>query len=335
MSAQGSSGLSRRNILRAAGVVAPGVVAATTVGAKQASATSRVNSRGGPSREPIPEQVPVTQGEIEVPGGHIWYWDTGGEGPAVVLVHAASGSAESWPYQQPVLARAGYRVIAYSRRGHFNSSSFDEEDAPVGAEDLDAVVNHLGIEKFHLVSAALGGYYATDYALLHPERVMSSVVISGFMAIRDPGYLALTGQLRPPEFDALPTYFKELSPSYRAINPEGLASWREIEGRARRADSGYRHRVANEITWSRLATLSPRTLLVTGTSDLYMPPPVLRMIADHINKCSMMVIPEVGHSANWESPSVFNAALLRFLKGHESRHIEVPHQASHRVPRCR
>jgi pimeloyl-ACP methyl ester carboxylesterase len=233
----------------------------------------------------------------------------------VVLVHAASGSAESWPYQQPFLAHAGYRVIAYSRRGHFNSSSFDEEHAPVGAEDLGAVVNHLGIQKFHLVSAALGGYYATDYALLHPERLLSFVVISSPMAFQDPEYLALTGRLWPPEFKAMPTYFKEISPTYRTINPEGLTSWREIADRARLADSSYYHRVATEITWSGLATLSPRTLLVTGTSDLYMPPPVLRVIADHIGDCSLMLFPEVGHFANWESPSAFNAVLLRFLKG--------------------
>ncbi|WP_245992794.1 alpha/beta fold hydrolase [Prauserella muralis] len=257
----------------------------------------------------------MKEGTVEVPGGHLWYWDTGGEGPPVVLVHAASGSAESWPYQQPVLARAGYRVIAYSRRGHYGSSAFSDGDAPVGADDLDAVAEHLGLDTFHLVSAALGGYYATDYALLHPERVRSFTVVSSFMAIQDPGYLSLTGGLRPPEFNALPTYFKELSPSYRAANPDGLQRWRDIADRARLAGSAYRHVVATEITWDRLAELKPRTLLVTGDSDLYLPPPVMRLIAQHIDGCGTVVFPEIGHSANWETPTPFNRLLLRFLAG--------------------
>lgn len=308
------AGLNRRNILKYAGVIGAGSAAIPALGVAfpSAAATGRCS---GPSPEPIPAQVHATEGFVEVPGGHLWYWDTGGSGPAVVLVHAASGSAESWPYQQPVLARAGYRVIGYSRRGHHKSSGFTAENAPVGSADLNALVDHLGLDRFDLVSAALGGYYATDYALLHPDRVRSLTVISSFMAIQEDEYLKLIDELRPPEFDALPTFFKELSPSYRATNPEGLAKWREISGRARLSDSAYRHRVATEISWDSLGTLEPRAFLITGSSDLYMPPPVMSVIASHIDGCSTMVAPEVGHSANWESPSPFNQALLRFLRG--------------------
>lgn len=307
------AGLNRRNILKYAGVIGAGSAAVPALGAAFPSAAAGKCS--GPSPEPIPVQAHAVEGFVEVPGGHLWYWDTGGPGPAVVLVHAASGSAESWPYQQPVLARAGYRVIGYSRRGHYRSSRFTSENAPVGSADLSVLVDHLGLDRFDLVSAALGGYYATDYALLHPARVRSLTVISSFMAIQEDEYLSLIDDLRPPEFDALPTFFKELSPSYRASNPRGLAKWQEIAGRARLSGSAYHHRVATEILWDSLATLRPRAFLITGSSDLYMPPPVMGMIASHIDGCSTLVAPEVGHSANWEIPSAFNRALLRFLRG--------------------
>lgn len=311
------NGLRRRDLLKRTGyasVAAGGLLLPAT-----AVAEAGQGRRGTPAPEPVPPQAPVTEGTVEVPGGHLWFWDTGGTGPAVLLVHAASGSAESWPYQQPVLAEAGYRVVAYSRRGHYRSSGFSDDDAPVGAEDLHAVVEHLELDRFHLVCAALGGYYATDYALLHPERVRSLAVISSFMAIRDPGFLDVIAGLRPPEFDPLPTYFKELSPSYRAANPEGLRRWRDIADRAHLPGSAYRHVVVNDITWDRLATLAPRTLLVTGDSDLYLPPPVMRMAAEHIPRCSTAVFPEVGHAANWETPSAFNRLLLRFLAGARTR----------------
>ena len=59
--------------------------------------------------------------EWPVPGTRLGYWDTGGAGEPIVLLHPASGSALIWLYQQPVFAKAGYRVIAYSRRNYYNS----------------------------------------------------------------------------------------------------------------------------------------------------------------------------------------------------------------------
>src|SRR5215218_3654543 len=65
---------------------------------------------------PIPTQVPAKEGVAEIPDTRLWYWDTGGDGAPIVLLHPATGSGLIWGYQQPVLAKAGYRVIAYSRR---------------------------------------------------------------------------------------------------------------------------------------------------------------------------------------------------------------------------
>ena len=63
---------------------------------------------------PIPEQVPAKEGMAALPDTNLGYWDTGGTGEPVVFLHPASGSALIWLYQQPVFAKAGYRVIAYS-----------------------------------------------------------------------------------------------------------------------------------------------------------------------------------------------------------------------------
>src|SRR5262245_15721671 len=66
---------------------------------------------------PIPAQVSAKDGVAQLPDSRLWYWDTGGQGVPIVLLHPATGSALIWGYQQPVLAKAGYRVIAFSRRG--------------------------------------------------------------------------------------------------------------------------------------------------------------------------------------------------------------------------
>ena len=59
----------------------------------------------------LPKQFVAKEGHVKVAGAILWYWDTGGDGPAVVLVHPGTGSGLVWGYQQPVFAKAGYRVI--------------------------------------------------------------------------------------------------------------------------------------------------------------------------------------------------------------------------------
>src|SRR5687768_11539797 len=59
----------------------------------------------------------ITTGEIDVGNSSLPYWDTGGAGAPLILMHPFAGSLESWPAQQAAFAGAGFRVIAYSRRG--------------------------------------------------------------------------------------------------------------------------------------------------------------------------------------------------------------------------
>src|SRR6476661_7357737 len=102
---------------------------------------------------PIPEQVPAKEGMAALPDTNLGYWDTGGTGEPVVFLHPASGSALIWLYQQSVFAKAGYRVIAYSRRNYYNSDSAPEDNPGTGAEDLQSLVEYLNLDRFHLLGA--------------------------------------------------------------------------------------------------------------------------------------------------------------------------------------
>lgn len=260
---------------------------------------------------PIPAQMPVTEGHIDVRGTKLWYWDTGGSGPAVILLHAGTQSGAGWVYQQPALAQAGYRAIGYSRRGYFQSSSTTDADWTV-ADDLHHVVEHLGLATVNLVGAAQGGFVALDYVFAHPSRVRSLAVVSSYMGIQEPDYAAVNARLRPPFFATLPHDFQELSPSYRAGNPLGVADWHAEE---HRAVTGKRIApvLRTTPTWALLESIRHPVLLATGDSDLYVPPSLLRMQASHIPEADVHVVPEAGHSPYWERPDLFNNILLGFL----------------------
>src|SRR6185436_18777128 len=103
---------------------------------------------------PIPPQAPAKEGMAALPDTRLGYWDTGGSGQQIVLLHPASGSALVWLYQQPVFAAAGYRVIAYSRRNYYNSDLAPADNPGNASEDLENLIEFLRLEKFHLVSSA-------------------------------------------------------------------------------------------------------------------------------------------------------------------------------------
>ena len=261
---------------------------------------------------PIPEQVPAREGMAELPDTRLGYWDTGGSGEPVVFLHPASGSALVWLYQQPVFAKAGYRVIAYSRRNYYNSDSAPEDNPGTGSGDLQNLIKFFGLEKFHIVSSAAGGSVATDYALSHPERLLSLTVSSNNLAATE-GYIAeAAARIKLKEWDELPRWFRELGPSYRGANPAGVAKWTELNHQSE-TGRGARQKLANVVTPEKLQTLKVRTLLMTGAADMFTPPSIMRMIARHVPDNEIVIVPECGHSPYWEQPELFNRTVLAFI----------------------
>ena len=261
---------------------------------------------------PIPKQVPAKEGMAELPGTHLGYWDTGGTGEPVVFLHPASGSALVWLYQQPVFAKAGYRVVAYSRRNYHNSDLAPGDNPGTGSEDLHHLIEFLGLEKFHAVSSAAGGSVAADYALSHPDRLLSLTVSSNNLAAAS-GYIAETAaRIHFKEWDDLPRWFRELGPSYRAANPEGVEKWIELNHKSE-TGKGARQKLANVVTPEKLRTLKVRTLLMTGAADMFTPPSVMRMIARHVPNNEVVIVSESGHSPYWEQPEFFNRTVLGFI----------------------
>ena len=261
---------------------------------------------------PIPEQVAANEGMADLSGTRLGYWDTGGGGEPIVLLHPASGSALVWLYQQPVFAKAGYRVIAYSRRNYYNSDLAPENDPGAASADLQHLVEFLRVDKFHLVGSAAGGSVAADYAFSHPERLLSLTVSSNNLAAAN-GYIADTAaKIRTKEWDDLPRWFRELGPSYRGANPAGVAKWTELN-HISETGKGARQKLVNVVTPEKLETLKARTLLMTGAADMFTPPSITRMIARHILDNEVVIVPECGHSPYWEQPEFFNRTVLGFI----------------------
>ena len=113
-------------------------------------------------------------------GVEIAYFDEGA-GEAVLLIHGfASNVATNWVETgwTKTLTQAGYRVIAYDNRGHGHSEKLyrlEDYGAPIMAEDARRLLDHLGLERAHVIGYSMGARIAAFLALAHPTRVHSLV----------------------------------------------------------------------------------------------------------------------------------------------------------------
>ena len=236
----------------------------------------------------------------------------------VVFLHAATGSSRVWEYQIPPFLAAGYRFLAFDRRGWGRTTVEPAGPQPgTGADDLLGLLDLLGIDRVHLVGTAAGAFVALDFALSYPQRVRSLVIANTIGGVEDPDYLELGRRIRPPEFNALPPEFRELGPSYRAAQAEGTRRWMDLEKISRPpGPPAPAQPMRNRVTFSLLETIKAPTLLLTGGADLYAPPPLLRLFAARIKGSESIIVPEAGHSTYWEQPEVFNRAVLDFIGKH-------------------
>jgi pimeloyl-ACP methyl ester carboxylesterase len=253
---------------------------------------------------------------VDLPNVKLWVTDSGGTGDPVILLHANTGTSENWQKQTPALLQAGYRVIAFDRPG-WGKSAVHQGMKPISvAEDLDALADHLKLNKFHLLGVAGGGYITLDYAAWRPERLKSLVVgASGLGLIGDEEADTFRKRAAIPGFNQLPPEVREMSPSYRGMNPEGVARWKEIEAHAMQAGAVVPPlRTPN--TDEKIASITTPILVIAGDVDLTTPSAAVRLWAKHLKAYDWLLIPEAGHSVAWEQPDAFNQAVVAFLRKH-------------------
>jgi non-heme chloroperoxidase len=106
-------------------------------------------------------------------------YDSGGDGRPVVLVHGWPLSGHSWKPQKTMLQNAGFRVVAYDRRGFGESDQpADGYDYDTMADDLRAIVEHLRLRGMALVGFSMGGGELARYVGRHGTDGVAAMVFA-------------------------------------------------------------------------------------------------------------------------------------------------------------
>jgi pimeloyl-ACP methyl ester carboxylesterase len=233
-------------------------------------------------------------------GGARLHYEIAGRGPLAILVHGGTGTGDyDWERLREPLRRE-MRVLSLDLRGHGRS---DDPTDLLGieqiAEDLLALIEHLGERPASLIAFSIGATAALRMLTRVPEAARTFVAI-GASRIGDPA--------RAPEFAAGPWPAELIA--LRHEHGTGEDHWRSL--RARLAGSWGSLR----IDLDELAAMRTPTLVVCGDRDRIEPVERACEIARALPHGELLVVPACGHFVPRERPAELLAALRPFLGRH-------------------
>ena len=256
-------------------------------------------------------------GFAEVNGTRLYY-ESRGEGPAVVLLHGGLNDSRLWDEQMRPLSKR-HRVVRYDLRGFGKSNAEPVEFWPT--EDLRALLDFLKIEKATLVGLSLGGIVAADFALEHPERVERLVFVgAGLRGAGLPPDEKAAAARRVGETEGAEKYFEAFMQSDLLAGlrtrPKAREAMRRmmVENYKANAYISAGHSQSPEPpTAERLGQLKAPTLVVVGNLDGKNLQIIADTLAAKIPGARKVTIPGASHHPPVETPAELNRVLLDFL----------------------
>jgi pimeloyl-ACP methyl ester carboxylesterase len=243
------------------------------------------------------------------------YYETHGEGPAVVLAHGAGGNHISWHNQVPTFAQ-NYRVITIDQRGFCNSTDEEGFGRAAMTDDLLHVLDELDIDRAALVAQSMGGGTCCGLACTHPDRVSALVMCDTVLGIALPPDLKQTSLAGAAAARALSTAERVIGPRLRRDDPIRVFLYLQLAGLNRYGSANLPGDLT-EHTPEQLAATGIPILFVVGSDDVRFPASLVHGVHKLIPGSKYVEIPEAGHSAYFESPALFNRHVLDFLAPHE------------------
>lgn len=266
--------------------------------------------------------------------------ESGVGGHPLLLLHGFTGAKEDFTPWLDALADRGFHAVAPDHRGHGDSDKPDDEAAyslDLFAADALALADVLGFGRFHLIGHSMGGMVAQHLVLAAPQRVESLVLMDtghgtvdmdpelaswGLELVRAEGMEALADVLIAMEGPLDTAAYQRLI----AANPDHKA----YSERKLRASSGAMYAamgselIAEHDRLDAVATFAMPTLVVVGDEDELFIGPSERLAAA-IPSAELHVVPQAGHSPQFENPPAWEKAVFGFLaaqtKGEQAREL--------------
>ncbi len=262
-------------------------------------------------------------------GGCRLYYEETGTGRPLVFVHEFAGDFRSW---EPQLRHFGkrYRRIAFNARGYPPS---DVPESPgaysqvLAADDIEAVLDHLAIDKAHIAGLSMGGFATLHFGFRHPDRALSLCVAGcGYGAepeqrIRfraEAEEIARFIQSQGMTAFAEKYAYGPARVQFENKDPRGFAEFKRMLaehsalGSANTQLGVQRERPSLDDLIEDMRRLTVPTLIMAGDEDVPCLLPGI-LLKQNIPSAGLAFLPNCGHAINLEAPDEFNRILGDFL----------------------
>lgn len=252
------------------------------------------------------------------------YYEVSGQGEQLVLIHGWSFDSSCWDDQMEALT-SRFEVLRYDLRGFGKSALPEPGIAYSHTEDLVALLDILQMERIHLLGHSYGGRLVFDFAMDHPDRVLSLLLPEAAISIRGgpqseelEAWIGNTWSTGAEEgVEAARTVWLQGSPFSPALkNPRSAAKVRQMVEEY----SGWHWENRDpavsfaSYTPEQLRAIKAPTLIILGLLN----PPFYHEVAkiqhEHIPNSTLVTMKGVGHALNIEAPEEFNRIVIEFLE---------------------
>jgi pimeloyl-ACP methyl ester carboxylesterase len=280
----------------------------------------------------------VTHGEALLDSGVRLHYVEAGEGPLVVLLHGFPEFWYSWRRQIPVLAKAGYHVVAPDMRGYGLSekpSSWRAYDTDMLAQDIADLIHHFGVEQAYVVGHDWGAAVAYVVAMRHPDVVRRLAILNvphpermlhGFRTLRQlrkSWYMFFFQIPWLPEWLIARDDYSFAKRSLRADSPgsfsdEDLKRYVEAWSQpgALTGSINYYRSALRRSPKSALDALAPihaETLVIWGMRDRHLGSELAEPLPEWVPNVRVERLSEATHWVQHDAPERVNELLLQFL----------------------
>lgn len=246
-----------------------------------------------------------------------------GQGEPLIMIMGIAAGRYSWIFQTRAFKKY-YQVITFDNRG------VGKTDKPGGpytikmmADDTIGLMDHLAIDRAHILGISMGGMIAQELAINHPDRVKklvlgctfaSSEIVRGELSPELQKALESVGPSGAGIRKGLNTLFSLASNKrlWRIMLP--LLSWILIIGGRTRGIMGQYEATLSHDTLGRLYMIEAPTLVITGTADRLIPPSSSDAIVSGIPNARLVKVENGSHAFFIEMRGRFNQEVLDFLK---------------------
>lgn len=248
----------------------------------------------------------------------IYFEDSGGDGPPVILGHGFLMDHEMFAPQVAALTPT-YRVITWDERG-FGQTEYDGQPFSYwdSAADCLGLLDHLGIDRAVVGGMSQGGFLSLRVALTAPERVRALILLDTEAGLPSEETMAGEDLMAETWFsvgpvDELATAIANLIIDDADENPKWIAKWQERGNEFLRQPFACLH--GREDIHDRLGEITCPALVVHGTEDTAIPMDKAERLAAGLSGSSGVVKVGGAHAANLTNPEPVNEAILAFLAG--------------------